>query len=835
MAFKKSKLFAAIWDGCNKLRGGMDSSQYKDYVLTLLFVKYVSDKAGDPKSIITVPKGASFADMAALKNKPDIGDRINTILAELAKANDLVGVVDIVDFNDSAKLGSGKDMVDRLSGLVGIFEHPDLDFKKHRAGKADILGDAYEYLMKKFATESGKSKGQFYTPAEVSIILSWLIGSHMAKQGETIYDPTCGSGSLLLRCYAEAFDAHGVELSVHGQEMDVSTYGLSKINMVLHGLIDAVIMQGSTLSSPKFLKNHTAQAIDGLQNAKQSLKTFKYIVANPPFSAKEWSTGIDPEHDVFGRFEMGIPPAKNGDYAFVQHIAASLDADGKAAVVLPHGVLFRGNVESTIRKALIKKGWIRAIVGLPANLFFGTGIPACILLLDKEAPEKRDGIYMIDASKGFIKDGNKNKLRARDMRKIMDAFEAGLEIEKFSRFVSYKEIDENDGNLNLPRYIDSSEPEDIQDLGGHLQGGIPESDVAGLRELWDAAPSLKGEIFKPSRAGYLDLNCLKSAIRDIFDANPEIGAFKKSVAIDFDAWKTEAVRVLRDFSQGERPRSAINSAGDAILKAYESVALIGKYDVYQKLMELWEDCVQDDLFIVAEDGWLGCKSLYELQPKEKMEFNIEIGSGKGGKRYQSDVIDPLAVAKRYFTADLALLEKKEAELSLAEQSIDDAMEEMGSEEGALSSYIEDGKWASEIKKTKTTPKVDGGMERLKQVADLEAEFGSDAQAVKDLLANLAKAKKLKPEVADLKRSLWSGVLQKIESMTEDEIKQSVIEDKWLAKLAAAIDSEAKRVLQSKITRIEELASRYEAKLDTLESKRAELAKKNAENMKLLGF
>ena len=898
MAFKKSKLFAAIWEGCNRLRGGMDSTQYKDYVLTVLFVKYVSDKASDPKSIIEVPEGASFANVLALKGKDNIGEEINKILETLAKANDLVGVVDVVDFDDSAKLGSGKDKVERLSKLVSVFEHPDLDFAKHRAGGSDILGDAYEYLMKKFAMESGKSKGQFYTPGEVSIILAWLIGSHLAKQGETLYDPTCGSASLLLRCYSEAFESHGVELSVHGQEMDLATYGLSRINMVIHALADADIRHGSTMSSPKFLAKNQ-QIADGIKEAKQALKTFKYIVANPPFSDKAWSTGIDPENDVFGRFGFGVPPTKNGDYAFVQHILASLDADGKAAVVLPHGVLFRSNAEATIRKALIKKGWVRAIVGLPANLFFGTGIPACILLLDKEAPEKREGIYMIDASKGFMKDGNKNKLRARDMRKIMDAFQAGKPIDKYAKLVSYSEIELNDGNLNLPRYIDSSEPEDIHDLGGHLQGGIPQADIDSLANLWMAAPNLRGTLFRPLRPEYLELAVSKSDIKSSFAASGELSIFKQTVTEDFKSWEAEALVKFQAIKQGDRPRAIFNPMATRILEAFDGAALLDKYDVFQKLMELWEDFIQDDLFVVSEDGWIACREISELPPKSDSDFNIEIGSGKSRRRFNSEVIVPEMVAKRHFPIKMDAVAKKEAEFLKVEQEVEEAMEELGGEDAPLCTYIEDGKFmpaeteskpkqtaeekaaaaakkeadkalaeeekqreksmvAAMSKEEKAAYKVKqeqdkalrktkaeaealaslalkSGKDRLNAVADYEQEFGDDAKAVKKLLSDIAKAGTLKSEVSVLKDDLWSAVLNKFTTLAEDEIKQLVIEDKWLGRMAECVESETKRLLQSMVVRVEELAGRYETKLEDLEAKRAKLLQKTTENMKLLGF
>src|SRR5574341_879477 len=482
MALKKSQLYSSLWQSCDELRGGMDASQYKDYVLTLLFMKYVSDKyAGKPGALIEVPPGGSFADMVKLKGDKEIGDKINKIIGRLAEANDLKGVIDQADFNDESKLGSGKEMQDRLSKLVAIFD--GLDFRANRAEGDDLLGDAYEYLMRHFATESGKSKGQFYTPAEVSRVIAQVIGIRGAKTSAatTVYDPTCGSGSLLLKVGDEA----GTPVTLYGQEKDAATSGLARMNMILHNNPTALITQGNTLTDPKY-------------KVGEVLKTFDYVVANPPFSDKRWSTGLDPLHDPFDRFQsFGVPPAKQGDYAYLLHIVRSLKSTGKGACILPHGVLFRGNAEAEIRRNLVRKGYIKGIIGLPANLFYGTGIPACIVVIDKEHAQARKGIFMIAASRGCMKDGPKNRLRAQDIHKIVDVFNKQTEVEKYARMVSFDEIEHNEFNLNLPRYIDSQEPEDVQDIAGHLQGGIPAADIDALNKYWDVCPNLKSNLFSP--------------------------------------------------------------------------------------------------------------------------------------------------------------------------------------------------------------------------------------------------------------------------------------------------------------------------------------------------
>lgn len=434
MAIKKSEIYSSLWASCDELRGSMDASQYKDYVLVMLFMKYVSDK-NDP--LIEIPEGASFYDMVKLKGKPDIGDKINTIIGEFAKANGLSNIF-VADFNDDEKLGKGKDKVDKLTNLVTIFEKPELDFSGNRAEGDDLLGDAYEYLMRHFATESGKSKGQFYTPAEVSRIMAKVIGIDKSKSpSDSIYDPTCGSGSLLLKVADEA--PHGI--TIYGQENDNATRALAVMNMWLHGYSDAEIEQGNTLASPQFTEDRTGE-----------LKAFDYGVANPPFSYKSWMNGLEnPKEDIFGRFDIvaTVPPRKNGDFAFLLHLLKSLKAKkGKACIVLPLGVLFRGNAEAEIRKTIIQRKFIKGIIGLPPNLFYGTGIAACLIVIDKEFASEREDVFMIDASRDFIKDGNKNRLRERDIHKIVDVFNKRLTIPKYSRIVPLSEIEGEKNDYN---------------------------------------------------------------------------------------------------------------------------------------------------------------------------------------------------------------------------------------------------------------------------------------------------------------------------------------------------------------------------------------------------
>src|SRR5579859_2548489 len=554
MAIKKSELYSSLWESCDELRGGMDASQYKDYILVLLFVKYVSDKyAGQPNALIEVPEGGSFADMVALKGDKEIGDKINKIIAKLAEANELKGVIDVADFNDPDKLGKGKEMQDRLSNLVAIFDNPALNFRKNRAEGDDILGDAYEYLMRHFATESGKSKGQFYTPSEVSRVIAKVLGINKARnrnESQTIYDPTCGSGSLLLKAADEAL----IPMTIYGQEMDNATAALAKMNMILHDNPTALIHQDNSLAHPHFKQD------DRHKQEDTNLKTFDFVVANPPFSSKAWSNGFDAEHDLYQRFSDGVPPQKNGDYAFLLHIIRSLKSTGKGAVILPHGVLFRGNSEAEIRKKIIRRGYIKGIIGLPANLFYGTGIPACIIVLDKENAGSRTGIFMIDASKGFMKDGNKNRLRHQDIHKIVDVFNRQIELPKYSRMVASAEIEANDFNLNIPRYIDSTEAEDLHDIAAHLLGGIPNYDIDALDRYWQVFPTLKQQLFVAGqRPGYSQLRVEPTHIKPTIFTHPEFLAYTQAVADLFVQWQATNMPALKGLNIGSHLKQLIEN------------------------------------------------------------------------------------------------------------------------------------------------------------------------------------------------------------------------------------------------------------------------------------
>ena len=827
MAIKKSDLYSSLWASCNELRGGMDASQYKDYVLFLLFIKYISDKYGNSDDFappVTIPKGASFKDMIALKGKSDIGDKINTqIIQPLIDANARLARSDFPNFNDPEKLGEGPALVERLSNLIGIFENPVLDFSQNRAEHDDILGDAYEFLMRHFASESGKSKGQFYTPSEVSRVIAKVIGisPDNTKASTTAYDPTCGSGSLLLKVAAQA----GKHITLEGQEKDVTTAGLARMNMILHDFPTANILSGNTLDSPKFK--------DGEQ-----LRTYDYVVANPPFSDKTWSTGLAPSNDPYQRFAWGVPPTKQGDYAYLLHIIRSMKGTGKAACILPHGVLFRGNAEATIREQLVRSGILKGIIGLPANLFYGTGIPACVLVLDKENATTRTGVFMVDASKAFIKDGNKNRLREQDIHKIVDTFTRQDDSNPhYARMVPLTEIADpkNDFNLNLPRYIDSTAPEDLQDIDGHLRGGIPERDIDtpdnALAAYWKVLPGVRAALFESAgRPGYARLKLALPEVKPAIFGHIEFTAFNQTATQLFADWRKATTPILTGFCKDGHPKALIETTAEALLATFRGAELLDAYDIYQHLMDYWSATLQDDAYLIAADGWVeGAQPFEIVQVKDKnnkLVWPEPHDYLKGKRRFKSDLVPASILVAKYFVAERDGIDVLDNQLAMLEQQLDEMREENSGEEGLLAEVIE-----GEGDKQKITAKaVKARLKEIRQDPDYAEEREALATYADLLEQQLAAKGKRKAAQDDLDRKIDA----KYPKLTEAEIKTLVVDEKWMARLQAAVQGELDRVSQTLTGRIRELAERYATPLPLLTDEVATLAARVEEHLKQMG-
>ncbi|WQT48902.1 type I restriction-modification system subunit M [Helicobacter pylori] len=813
MAIKKSELYSSLWAGADSLRGGMDASEYKNYVLNLLFLKYISDKAkNNMDSEIEVPQGCFYEDILALEGDKEIGDKLNKIIAKIAERNDLKGVIDSVDFNDNTKLGEGKAMIDTLSNLVKIFA--DLSLGAHGALDDDLLGDAYEYLMRHFASESGKSKGQFYTPSEVSLLLSLLLGiDENTRQDKSIYDPTCGSGSLLLKASSLA-GKNG--LTIYGQEKDISTTALCKMNMILHHSADADIAKGgsSTLSNPLFTTEN------GM------LKTFDYVVANPPFSLKNWTDGlsIDPKskqviNDRFNRFEDGTPPEKNGDFAFLLHIIKSLKNTGKGAVILPHGVLFRGNAEGVIRKNLLMKGYIKGVIGLAPNLFYGTSIPACVIVLDKENAHARKGVFMIDASKDFKKDGNKNRLRDQDVQKMIDTFNASKEIPYYSKMVSLEEISANDYNLNIPRYITAKQGSE-KDLFALINSPsyLPKNEIEAYAPYFQVFKELKNTLFKKSdKESYYALKTECQNIKDLITQSSEFQAFHASVLNAFD--RLNLFETFDHLEPGFNPKTLIESVCSKVLKEFEKVEILDKYGVYQLFKDYYNEVLQDDWFLLSFNGFESAKELRKLTPlkdkNKKANYLEEPDFVIQKTYYKSDLIPKHLIKQRFFEKELMELEALENALNEKEADFEEFIEEHSSEEGLF----------YELKINESVLKKE-----LKNATDLE-----DKEILKtalELLEAKNKALKMKNKAHE---ELELKAFHQYKNLKLGEIKDLIIQDKWLKSLKNALENKILKRTNAFTSALNKIISNYSNSLLELDKEVKESESKVLEHLKDLGL
>ena len=820
MAVKKSELYSSLWESCNQLRGGMDASQYKDYVLVVLFLKYISDKAkADKDYLLNIPEGCFWEDILALRYKSNIGERLNEIIHQIAEENDLSGVIDTADFNDDTKLGKGKDKIDTLSKLVTAFTKNALDFSSNRAGDDDLLGDAYEYLMKNFASESGKSKGQFYTPGEVSRVMAKVIGIHQdLHENISIYDPTCGSGSLLLRALSESL--HPNNTALFGQEKDINNVGMAKMNMILHGYECSDIQQGDTLNNPQFLSSPTA------------LQTFNYVVANPPFSQKSWLKSAK-ENDMFERWgngvvdmeegsrtpsSIGVPPEKNGDYAFLLHIIKSMAADGKGACILPHGVLFRGNAEGEIRKNIVKAGYIKGLIGLPQNLFYGTGIPACIIILDKQEASDRKGIFMIDAKDGFVKDGNMNRLREEDIQRIVDTWEAWVDVPHYARFVPQEEIEKNDYNLNIPRYIEARDTEIVQNIEAHLKGGLPKHDIDQLSDYWEALPTLKDELVKEQGNGYyawaVSREQIDGIINDNEDYQTQQATLKHHCRTDFMEQWQETIYDLAESS--EKPKALIERMGQSIRNLFgEGNLLVDEYDAYEQLMNYWAETMQDDVYMIMADGWkLNLRPKQKEDKKEKKMVPVVV---KTWNDLESDLLPVEYIVNRFCKSELEACDKLSASIAFMENEVTSLVEENDDVFDTKNFEKEKVNLASVKKRAKVTK----GEEQARLIEWLD-------------LQNSIKAEKAKLKEANDK--LLSCVKEEYELLAQNEMRvKNLVKEKWVNAISTRIESELSRSIEQLKSQLSAISDRYDQTLPSIDKEVEDYESRVNAHLAQMGF
>ena len=813
MAIKKSQLYSALWEGCNALRGGMDASQYKDYVLTMLFLKYISDKQkADPGSMIyTIPEGCTFDDVIKLKNTSNIGDDLNKILAKIGKEfmNDDQFFRD-ADFNDSQKLGAGKDLVDTVSSLIGEFQRPGLDFGYNRAADDDLIGDAYEFLMRKFAQTSGKSKGQFYTPAEASRLAAELLDiRHDERKNISIYDMASGSGSLLLRA---ANESNATTTSLHGQEIDISTLRMSRLNMILHGKAGYDdLRDGDTLNSPKHL------------TPDNKLQTFDYCVANPPYSVKNWrkSAKVNDEYGRWNEDVIGLPPSSKGDFAFLLHLVKSLKSTGKGACFLPHGVLFRGSIEkgegeAMVRKYLCKQHLISGIIGLPPNIFYGTSIPTCIVVIDKASAHNSKGIFMIDAKAGFVKDGDKNRLREQDIRRICDTWFAHDEIAHYSRLVTWDEIESNGYNLNIPRYVLPADTEPIQNLDAHLNGGIPEEDINALQLLWTLCPTLRSDLFEPLREGFMQFT--PAAVEDI-DATIQANASYQAQQAEYhkviDQWQDWMRQSLNDVCVGCQPKILIQEWGKHILEQFaECKSLVDKYDIYDELYNYWSETLQDDAYMVSRDGW---------------QVSIELPKDKKGNVRKSytyadiacDLLPSMVLIEACMPEQLYAIQELNAKIEQKQAEMDEQVEQ--NEETFTN---DDGN----VMNAKAIKAIVKAAKKEPDIYDKE-----DLDLFKAYVKLSDEVDSLKKKLKEATKDLTDAVQDKYKTLTSDDIRDIVFSYKWMPTMRSRLESLMQSAQMIMSTELHALNTRYEHTLSELSRTVTESEKVVIEYLKSMGL
>ena len=661
----------------------------------------------------------------------------------------------------------------------------------------------------------------------------------------------------------------------YGQEKESTTAGLAKMNAVLQRKAEITIKSGNTFSNPQYLD----------KSDNSILERFDYIVANPPFSMKNWRDGIAGKE--YGRFEGygDTPPEKNGDYAWLMHILKALKSNGKAAVILPHGVLFRGNAEATIREAIIKKHWIKGIISLPANLFYGTGIAACVLVIDKEGAANRQGIFMIDASRGYVKDGNKNRLRERDIYRIITTFNQQITTDpKYARFIPNDEIEKKNGyNLNITRYIDSTDPEDIQDIYAHIHGGIPAVDIDGLSKYWEVFPSLKAELLTAISEKYYSLNVEHENIRQTIYKNAEFSDYGEKLDEAFAAWKAKEYPALSSLDEDVSARELIISLAEDILAEFEHLTLIDKYDVYQVLLAYWNEVMNDDvsLIISEPDGYANARVT------DNIEEEITQGKNKGEMKvtgWEGRLIPKAIVIDTFFREEKNAIEEAENVVAETESQLSDLIES-ADEESALADVAENGKVKTkdleakieeltQYVETEETIELELLMDQLpmqkkrlqaylvghprcksaltdkgtvnkssimlrllviRTEENIPESLQDDVNQLKAALELCGMISDYNKVVKDLNKALDEKCRARYDSLTHEEILELLVNKKWFDSIFFGIADLYAAISHHLTNRIIELADRYEDTLPELDKDTTENEAKVKSHLERMGF
>ena len=885
MALKKSEIYSTLTKCTNKLRSnsGIGAESFKNYVLILLFLKYVSDrvKSGE-KTILEIPEGCTFDDIIKMKGMKGgqtkkyipgvadgystIGDGINKVIGRIVEVNELQDVINLTDhdFCDK-KLGNAEDSSKLISELVSAFQDDGLDFSQNRAADDDLIGDAYEYLMRNFASQAGKDKGQFYTPTEVSRLIALLIGIDQDERPQiSAYDPTCGSGSLLLRVRAAA--KHNV--SWDGQDIDPANIELSYLNMIIHGCETADIRVGDTLNSPQHIDNGV-------------LRTYDYVVSNPKFSLHNWMNGAKAE-DTYKRWnsEIGVPPQQYGDFAFLLHCVKSLKSGGKCAIILPNGVLTRGGDEEKLRKWLVEQQLLSGIIACPQNAFFGTSIAGNILIIDKK--RSKDGVFFIDASELGYKDADsKIRLREQDIKKITDVWRKREDVKHFAHLATYEkvlhegeeeptyEIEHNGFALNLSLYVTPVDKEVHQNIEAHLHGGIPNDDINRLQQYWDVCSTLKNALFSPLRDGFSKLAVNKDDIAETIENNDSFQSQSTTFANSLSQWCEEVKQKMLAVDKNNDPKSIIAEWGQSILEKFKGCnSLVDAYDVYDQLMGYYNELLQDDLYMISNGGWL---------PK----LNIPTKKTIKWTDLTCDLL-PVEIAISHFLKDLkSELDNKENELAQLQEKMTNLIEE---NEGDFDDSLFYGKLnAANLKKKLehcsaiqlTEDDIDflnslmpffeknnkANKETVASMCLTHEELFEGVETVnKKVVTNLLKnsknweysteeqravwadyacmiedEKKMKDEIKALSAKLLQEILRVYEKLTAEVAKPIIVNEKWIVDITSRISKEMQTVTHNISAEVSSLAKRYENTLNELNKSFIEMETEVLNHLKDMGF
>lgn len=812
----KQQLAAKIWESANKMRSKIEANEYKDYILGFIFYKFLSDKevkylielgytsedmdtvTEDDKEIVEniqknigyfisydnlfstwLAKGSDF-------NVADVRDALSAFSRLINASHKKVfdGVFDTLQTGLSKLGDSSNSQTKAISDLLHLIKDIPMDGKQDY----DVLGFIYEYLISNFAANAGKKAGEFYTPHEVSLLMSEIVADHLKDRTEIkIYDPTSGSGSLLINI-GKAVGKHmgdSDRIKYYAQELKENTYNLTRMNLVMRGILpdNIVTRNGDTLEEdwPYFDESDPVGTYDPLY--------VDAVVSNPPYS-QNWNPADKEADPRYARF--GLAPKGKADYAFLLHDLFHIKNDGIMTIVLPHGVLFRGGEEGEIRKNLIENNHIDAVIGLPANIFFGTGIPTIIMVLK----QKRDitDVLIVDASKGYEKVGKNNKLRASDIKKITDVVTKRMNVYRFARVVSREEIRENDYNLNIPRYVDSSEKPESWDIYASMFGGVPAKEVDGLSDYWEAFPALKGDIFKRVNDSYYELK--NSDIKNTIQNSDDVRAFISRYISAFDGFDEYLKKELMQAMSGVNISKEEAVLSEDIFGRLKGIPLVDAYEAYQILDDDWNK-ISVDLEIIQSEGFEATKQVDpNMVVKKKNGKDQEVQDGWIGH------VIPFELAQsRYMGESLENLKKAEERLSEIVAGYEEALDELPEEEKDKE-FVNDDKTAfvwTEVKKAI-------------KAKDVEPEI---LTILKKVSLDNAEEKKLKKQIKEDGDKLHLETKKLIENLEDSQVME-LLHDKWIVPLVESLQQLPDSFISELITELGKLCSKYEDTLEKVE-------------------